>query len=251
MRPGAPVALLKARAGPSCAGFTLVELMLTMLIGGVLIGALISFYIVQQRTASVQQDLAIIQQNLRAAVQMLTRDIRMAGYDPAGTDRFGFVDDTEFSNGVTLSEQVGSNGGQIAFTSDLDGDGGLDLEGDPGATVGSIEQIAYRLDANRLEKYSTTTGAVEWQTVAENIEGIEFRYQLADGGWTLTPTASDLANIRSVRVSILARATYPDQSFNNTFVYRTASGATFGSPFNDHFRRRLLAISISCRNATF
>ena len=242
---------LKAMIGRNRAGFTLVELMLTVLIGGVLMGALISFYIAQQRTASVQQDLTVIQQDLRAAIQMLTRDIRMAGYDPAENDRFGFVRDDDFSNGVDLTEAVGSGADRIAFTSDLDGDGSVDLAADPGSTVGSIEQIAYRLDDNRLQKYSTTTGAVEWQTVAENIEGLEFYYRLANGDWTLTPTAANLANIRSVRVSILARASYPDQDFNNTVVYRTAAGTTFGSPFNDHLRRRLLVLSISCRNATF
>ena len=231
-------------------GFTLVELMLTMLIAGILMAALCSFYIAQQRTASVQQDLAIIQQDLRAATQMLTRDIRMAGYDPESTKRFGFVLNATFSNGATLSEAVGTGINQIAFSSDLNGNGSLDLAADPGATVGSIEQIAYRLDGNRLQKYATTTGFIEWQTVAENIEGIEFRYQLRDGSWTNTPTAADLANISSVRVSILARATYPDQDFRNSFTYRTASGNTFGSPFNDTFRRRMLELSIYCRNAS-
>lgn len=198
----------KTMIGRNRAGFTLVELMLTMLIGGVLMGALISFYIAQQRTASAQQDLTVIQQDLRAGIQMLTRDIRMAGYDPAESDQFGFVRDAEFGDGAGQTEAVGSGAGQIAFTSDLDGDGDVDLAADPGATVGSIEQIAYRLDNNRLQKYSTTTGAVEWQTVAENIEGLEFYYRLANGDWTLTPTAADLVNIRSVRVSILARDPY-------------------------------------------
>jgi len=243
---------------PDNSGFTLVELMITLVISTILMASVYTVFLAQQRSATAQQDLAIIQQDLRAAMQILTRDIRMAGFDPTSTKNFGFVRTDTFTNEGALTENVNTTNLGLACTSDLDGDGVLDttaedVDGNGTTDLREIEQVAYRFNAatNQLQRYSTTTGATEWQDVADNIEAIEFWYQLSDTTWTLAPTAAQIANIRSVRVSILARARFPDQSFTNTTVYTAGSGAGFngGLPYNDNLRRRLLVLTIQCRNA--
>ncbi len=253
-------------------GFTLIELMITMLISGFVIAAIYSSYKVQQESYTTQEAVAEMQQNNRAAIALLTSDIRMAGFSPIAGG-FGFVNGT-FDNGAGQSEAVTTDASNIAFTADLggtvdsDGDGILDyngtidracqdINGDGNTDMSEMEQIAYRLNGTNLQRYSTTTGIIEWHSAVENIEDIEFSYLDDTNVVTAIP-----ADIRAVQVSILARASRVDRNFVNTLLYCPASNplnsatglctnpapATSWGPYNDNLRRRLLITTIQCRN---
>ena len=229
-------------------GFTLVELLIVLVLAAIMIGAIYSSYAVQQKSYVVQENVSEMQQNIRAAMLMLENDLRMAGYDPTDLAGAGFVDGYNFSNGGSLTETVYSNATQVSFTADLDDDGTIDraaedINGDGNKDLTEMEQISYRLNGTDLQRYSTVSGAVEWQTIAENIEQIEFNYILADGTSTTTPNAAQLDSIRAVQVSILAKSSHQDQEFSNKATYTTASGATWG-PFNDNLRRRFLSVTL-------
>ena len=83
--------------------------------------------------------------------------------------------------------------------------------------------------------------------LADNVEAIEFNYILANGSTTLSPSTSDLNEIRSVQVSLLARTSNPTPDFVHNASYTTASGAVWTPP-QDNFRRRLILTTIHCRN---
>jgi len=227
-------------------GFTLVELLIAMVVSGIIAGALYSTYLTQQRSYTAQEAVAEMQQNLRAAMVLMSWDIRIAGYDPSGNA----------GAGVTAASV-----GQISFTQDLTNDGdtndageaidyGFSLAADVGRDgIPDADSDGDGVpDAMSLGKQ--TGGAGGYQPIADNIQAIEFLYLDGNGVVTATP-----ANIRAVRVSILARASRPDQNFTNTRVYTPAStvawdlnGAAAGNAPNDHFRRRLLITTIQCRN---
>lgn len=61
-------------------GFTLVELMVAMTIGLILLGGVITILTSSQQVYRVNDALARMQENARYAFQVLSRDIRMAGY---------------------------------------------------------------------------------------------------------------------------------------------------------------------------
>lgn len=61
-------------------GLTLVEIMVALTIGMVLLGGVITILVSSQQTYRVNEALARIQENSRFAFQLLSRDIRMAGY---------------------------------------------------------------------------------------------------------------------------------------------------------------------------
>lgn len=61
-------------------GFTLVELMIAMTIGLILLGGVITILTSSQQVYRVNDALARMQENARYAFQVLSRDIRMAGY---------------------------------------------------------------------------------------------------------------------------------------------------------------------------
>ncbi|HNS58808.1 MAG TPA: prepilin-type N-terminal cleavage/methylation domain-containing protein, partial [Nitrosomonas europaea] len=61
-------------------GLTLVEMMVAMTIGLVLLGGIITVLSSSQSTYRVNEAMARLQENARYAFQLLSRDIRMAGY---------------------------------------------------------------------------------------------------------------------------------------------------------------------------
>ncbi len=69
-------------------GFTLIELMVAIAIASAVMAGIYSMFIMQQRTQVTEQVVVDMQQTLRAAMYMVERDIRMAGYDP--TLNWGF-----------------------------------------------------------------------------------------------------------------------------------------------------------------
>lgn len=78
------------KAGPGGdAGFTLVELLIAMAVSSVVLLAVFSLFLFQQKSFSEQSELARNQSSLRSSLQTVTRDIRMAGYSGValGMDR--------------------------------------------------------------------------------------------------------------------------------------------------------------------
>jgi type IV pilus assembly protein PilW len=233
-------------------GFTLVELMMAMVVSMLIMGAIYIAFSSQQRTQIAQDNVAEMQQNIRAALVILSMDLRMAGYNPPGTvvagaPVAGFVNGVNFTHpGGTVPVSTSAN--QIAFTVDLDQDGVIDLlaqdvNGDTSIDMTEMEQVAYKLNGTNLQRFSTTNGAITtaWQTIAEQIERIEFRYLDASGSVT-----TDLTKIRAVVVSILAITGRGDSQYTNNQTYTTVAGTLW--PVNDNFRRRFLETTIHCRN---
>lgn len=214
-------------------GFTLIELMVTLAISTLVITIVFWIYEQQQRVQVSQESVVDMQQNMRAAVYLLGQEIRMAGYDPTN----------DASATITAATAT-----QISFSQDITDDPGTanDGDGDVNDPNESIT-INFNLATNTLTRQSTAAGVP--QPLIQNVEGIEFRYTLEDGGITLVPAANQLEDIRTVDISILVRSTTQENGFVNNFLYTPASGvANNWGPFGDNIRRRLLITTIQCRN---
>lgn len=68
------------KKGTTEAGFTLVELLVAIAVGALLISAVYSLFVVQNKTYADQNTVADIQQNVRAAMGILSTELRLAGY---------------------------------------------------------------------------------------------------------------------------------------------------------------------------
>ena len=235
-------------------GFTLVELLVAMAMAGIVIGAIYSTYKSQQDSYVAQTHVAEMQQNLRAALYVIGRDIRMAGFNPADINNLaGFEQSLLDGDGNEATDPT-----RMAFTIDDDADGAISSTL---SANNNAEQIAYRKfvdvpnDIYRLEKF--TYDAVlgwDWRTVAENIDAIDFVY-LDDNGTSIDPTtATNLPLIRSVQITLLARSTHIANDYTNNQTYvnqRDVSEVGFYWSFTapgDNYRRRLLTTEIRCRN---
>jgi len=205
-------------------GFTLIELMITLVIAGVIIMAAYSASVSQQKVYYAQDQVAEMQQNLRSAMALVTSDVRMAGYDPSGSGNFT----------ITVFESH-----RMEMTADLEGEGNGRVDAIAGETVN------YTFAPGPMELRRQVDGRpAASSAIAKNVEAVDFTYLDEQGNIT-----GAAGHIRTVQLTLLVRAGRPDREFKNTRTYNTPlpSQQTWG-PFNDNYRRRLLVMSIKCRN---
>ena len=213
-------------------GFTLVELMITMVIMGVVMaGVYLAFYS-QQKSYIVQEQVSEMQQNLRGAMYLMTKEIKMAGCNPTGSADAGIVTAAADS---------------IHFTMDLWGKTTADPPN--GSTSNANENITYALadiyplpSGDGVMEIVRDTGAGQ-QVVAENIDALNFVY--LDSNENVT---TDLLRIRSVQITVVARTGNADRGYRDGTTYRNLQGTVILAPPNDNFRRKRLATNIKCRN---
>lgn len=84
--------MIKRRTYSGDTGFTVVELMIAMVISSVVLAVVFMTFKSQHDSYLVQDQVTVTQQNLRSAMDMLKRDIQMAGYY-TNYDRFKFTMD--------------------------------------------------------------------------------------------------------------------------------------------------------------
>jgi len=188
-------------------GFTLLEVLIAMAIGGLLLGAVISTFILQSKAYDVQEQMTEMVQTARAAMDMIGREVRMAGYDPTGA---GF-------------DGVAYHSAKLQLLADLRGASATDPP--DGDTDDPNENITYVYDSKNLQIDRNTGGGN--QPFAENIEAFGFTYLDKDGH----PTATT-ADIRQIRVTITARTARPDSQYSAHGGYRTFTLASLITPVN-------------------
>jgi type IV pilus assembly protein PilW len=197
-------------------GFTLAELLVGLFVSGIVMTTILSAYYSQNKSYAVQDQLAAMVQNLRAAMDIMIREARMAGYDPTGSANAGIVVATATS---------------LTITEDMDGDGSL--TGD--------ESITYSLadsdgdGDNDLERNSNL--------IAENIDALDFVYLDENDASTTDPS-----EIRSIQITMVAKTQKIDHGYRDTIPYTNQGGDPIFGPANDSFRRRRLTAEVKCRN---
>jgi type IV pilus assembly protein PilW len=182
-------------------GFSSVEIMVSTAIAMVVLAAVSNTFIGQTRYYNAQEHVNEMQQNGRAALDLMSREIKLAGYDPTGT---------AIGNGIPYSPA------QLQLLADLDGDG---------STAGTDENIIYAYDAANLRIQRTTGGTT--MTLTENISDFTFDYLDASGNPTTIA-----GNIRQIRISITARTSKPDPNYTANNGYMTYQLTALITPKN-------------------
>ena len=139
--------------------------------------------------------------------------------------------------------QVNSSSGNITPP------GGLAENYTSGDTVFRTDIIIYRVDDTVparpclvRKNLGNNTG---YQTIAENIDNLQFRYQLVDGTWTNDPTGNQ-TRVRAVEILLLGRTAYLQRGYRDTNSI-TFGGVTIPAP-NDAYRRKALTSIVKTRN---
>lgn len=194
-------------------GFTIIELLMSIAIISIAMSSIYGLYMTYVRIYTSEGVATQVQQNVRSSMNMMVRDIRMAGLDPRGKGIFGIK--------VAAAQS-------IRFTADRDMDGDLD---DPDISGGfnesNLEQIAYTYNgANLLEMilYNPDDTIETSDTVMDNVSNLNFAYLDANDVVT-----ADLDEIRTVVIQMTVQ-----------------KPAGRGDPVS-----RMLTKRIQCRNLNF
>jgi type IV pilus assembly protein PilW len=192
-------------------GMMLIELMVALSIGMILLGALTSTFILQRKAYSTQEQVIEMTQIARAAMDMIGREVRMAGYfNPANP-----MQRDNYSNPRFVG--IPNTNARLEILADLTGDGDTNDEN---------EKIIYTFDsAKKMIRRNTGGGA---QPFAENIQAFSFSYFDADDN----PAATD-GEIRKIRITITARTVKADP-------HNPGSGAATLTLIEEVFPRNLM-----------
>jgi type IV pilus assembly protein PilW len=186
-------------------GFTAIELLISLAIMSVALTSIYSMYMSFIRTCTKEGAKIRVQQSVRSGLDMMIRDIRLAGLDPEGTGEFGIV---------AVTPQ------RIQFTADRDMDGELDdADATDGIDAPDMEHMAYEYDGSgklTMALYKAN-GTLEMDEImAENVTGLTFSYFDSNGD-----TTSDLDAIRTVDIEMtVQKPSGQDGLISRTLVKR-------------------------------
>jgi type IV pilus assembly protein PilW len=181
------------------AGYTLVEVVLALGLSLVTMSVLYSLYVTELNAQIVREHRLDMQQTARIVMDLVTREIMMAGYDPAGRNRD--ADESNDFHGIMVDEKG------LHIKADLNGNGSL---GD------SNESILYSHDPSTLMLRRNTGGGN--QPFGEDIEA--FHVNLIDRWGIPTTNASEVSQ---VELMITARSPISDPKFVKNGGYRTVT----------------------------
>ncbi|MEA5113521.1 MAG: prepilin-type N-terminal cleavage/methylation domain-containing protein [Geobacteraceae bacterium] len=225
-------------------GFTLIELLVGMFVAMLLIGAAATAFVLQNRASSVQQGTSDMQLSAQVAIEMLERDIRMAGF---GIDRTttrvlnnAYVSAGGVYDPDTSNYRVANSDGLFVYYS---------VTTATGVTLSPYYYYIERPNADGtgreggLTRLNTATDAVE--TIASNVEDM-----------VVTINADPTTGLPVVMVSLLIRSPFNDPSFTEDHPGITAAdhpglnvvANPVVNPAADHFRRRVYTTTIRPRN---
>jgi len=182
-------------------GFTLVELIVSIAISGIVLAAITATFISQSRSYDAQAQINGMQQAARVAMDMITREVRMAGYDPTSSSNFGIVACSATSIQITADVLVPADG----------------------LTTGANEDITYSFDDPNDQILRET------ETLVENIEFFNFDCLVSTDPDVVAATVAD---ILSVRITITATTAKSDPNYTPNGGYRTYTLTSLITPRN-------------------
>lgn len=154
-------------------GWTLVETLIAMFLCLLTLGGIFTTLISSSRTFIAQEETVSANNRVRTVMEIMTQEIRLAGYKTALATFDGIAEAT---------------GQRIRILADLDQDGNLS---------GPNEDVTYSYDpaTQRLFRGS--------DVLADNISSFSLTYTLKDGSTTSTPGAG--ARIIKVKITVVAK----------------------------------------------
>ncbi|HNT57510.1 MAG TPA: prepilin-type N-terminal cleavage/methylation domain-containing protein [Syntrophales bacterium] len=208
-------------------GFTLVEVLIAMAAGLVVLSGLYQVFTFHNRTLKVQEQTAEMVQNARAAMDLMVREIRMAGANPYHT--YGKSD---------LSGIEAASADTFRFTRDISSPaspGDRDApDGDHGDPNEDITFSLYESDGDK------TLGRISQgsrQPLLSPVESLLFRY-FDFFGREITDPGNRLTDIHALSVTLVVRTARRDPRYRENGGYRTFEVTSWITLRNRPFSRR-------------
>ncbi|MEK7825658.1 MAG: hypothetical protein AAB266_04455 [Nitrospirota bacterium] len=198
-------------------GISLIELVITMAISLLIATLSFDIFTTHYKKYQVQTTVLDAQQNAGNGIDMMLRELRMAGYDPTGT---AFNGKTLLLDGISPKRIIEAAEKKIRFLTDTNGDGNFDDDN---------EDVTYELRKGEATlRRKTGAGG---QPLAENIDLLLITYFDKEGK-VLPAPVSDTNGIRVIEIYIRSRTERADPDFR----------------FENGFRKKEIRSSIYLRN---
>ena len=174
----------------------MVEVLVCMAIMSILFGAVYRSFDIFNRSYTKENVKAGIQQRTRIGIDLMARDIRLAGLDPLGTAN---------------AQIIAADTDNIQFSADLNYDGDVN---DP------FENITYTLNGDLLRQTSDLGTGFITDTLLNNIDALAFTYLDASDAPMAAPVGNP-EDIRTVIVSLtMQRPAGRDGPISRTYTSR-------------------------------
>jgi len=139
-----------------------------------------------------------------------------------------------FENHHTIYEINQVSGNQIQLFS------GLSAPVPVGTYIYLIRRYEFYLSSGKIYQDDGIITSV----LDDAVDGLKFQYILKDG--TVNNNPSDISAIRAIRVFVLLRSMRENPNYINSSIY--VLGSKNYGPYNDHFYRYLLDITVEVKN---
>lgn len=187
-------------------GFTLVELLIAMAVGLVVLGAVISIFTVQSKELNRQDQIAEMQQNARMAMDVMSRELMMAGYGPSSLTRCSGTTTAATTPCLGISA---AQANAISFGADINGNGSITAD-----SSNPNENITYDLyTSSGVQALGRASNGGTRDPVVNNLTSLNFSYLNSAGSAT-----TNLAQIRIIKIEITTRTAGIDP---NTGTFKT------------------------------
>ncbi|MBA3478576.1 MAG: PilW family protein [Lautropia sp.] len=255
------------RAGRLQTGFSLIELLISMLLSSLVILAVVGVYTGSRENYTTQDEVGRLQENMRIGSGIIERTFRQGNYKrfPAPRDQnpmliaaFSFVplagaDGTGTSPGNSDMIEVRFNGSTDFATATPDGVV-VDCMGAPVAsTVQANNRFMVRVDAGgRPWLNCSTDGGISWTPLIPDVEAMEVLYGLytsenrSVSSFVTWNAVTDPTRVVAVKIHMLYRSNAEAGMAPSTQTYPLAE-RTYG-PFSDRFLRNATESTIVLRS---
>ncbi|MGB0910898.1 MAG: PilW family protein [Nitrospirales bacterium] len=178
-------------------GFTLIEVVIALALSVITVGAIYTIYLGQVKSEIVREDKLDMQQHARVAMDLIVRELNMAGYDPRHVNQ-----DENLNNDF---DGIAYHPTQLVVKADLNGNG---------SPTDSNESIQFSHDPITFTLRRDTGGGR--QPLAEHVEKFSIKYFDHTGQIT-----TNSQQIRQIELHLKARTERPDPRYPLNGGYRT------------------------------
>lgn len=204
---------MKIRTLLNKTGITLIELLVVLVICGLVVAGIYRVFVAQTRAYTIQDQVVEVQQSIRSAMEILLRDLRIAGYD-----------NDSVNSKISIANPIIPADNSVTVNYEYDNTHRYEVEY-------WLDNGTFGILKRRLRIY-LDTGAVDSDTtenILENVNAFNFTYGVDTNGngavesWVLAG-AIGTAKVIALRVHLSAR---PDQT--NPDVQKMVSPRTLES----------------------